>query len=80
MKKLLTVLTTASFALLVCTSAAQAETTFSFTTLAGAAGAVVNSVDGTGRAAQFSAQRGIAVDSTGTRVRQLIAPEFVKPQ
>lgn len=41
------------------------DSTLVFTTLAGAPGAVVNSADGTGSAAQFSAPRGVAVDSVG---------------
>ena len=36
-----------------------------FTTLAGKSGAIVNSADGTGSAAQFSAPRGVALDSEG---------------
>lgn len=36
-----------------------------FSTLAGTSGAVVNSIDATASAAQFSAPRGIAVDSSG---------------
>ncbi len=42
-----------------------ADSALVFTTLAGSAGAVVNSADGTGSAAQFSAPRGVAVDSAG---------------
>jgi streptogramin lyase len=45
--------------------ALAAETSFTFTTLAGTSGAIVNSADGTGSAAQFSAPRGVAVDSAG---------------
>ncbi|MES2947189.1 MAG: hypothetical protein V4858_01485 [Pseudomonadota bacterium] len=41
-----------------------ADVAISFTTLAGTAGTVINSVDGTGNAAQFSAPRGLAVDSS----------------
>lgn len=44
---------------------AQAPTTYTYSTLAGKAGAVINSVDGTGSAAQFYAPRGVAVDSVG---------------
>ena len=43
-----------------------AETTLTFTTLAGSSGTVINSIDATGSAAQFSAPRGIAVDFAGT--------------
>jgi len=42
-----------------------ADSALVFTTLAGSAGSVVNSADGTGSAAQFSAPRGVAVDSAG---------------
>lgn len=43
-----------------------ADPQFNFTTLAGKAGAVVKSADGTGSEAEFSAPRGVAVDSAGT--------------
>ena len=43
-----------------------ADAALTFTTLAGTPGAVSNGVDGTGSAAQFSAPRGVAVDSAGT--------------
>ena len=66
MKTLLTVLTTLVAAYGGCAHYAHADTALTFTTLAGSAGTVVNSADGTGSAAQFSAPRGIAVDSTGT--------------
>lgn len=55
-------------ALLVCAlfgSPASADSEFTFTTIAGTAGTVVASADGTGSAAQFSAPRGVAVDSAG---------------
>ncbi len=42
-----------------------ADAGYAFTTLAGVAGALVSSADGTGSAAQFSAPRGLAVDSAG---------------
>jgi sugar lactone lactonase YvrE len=42
-----------------------AVSSLTFTTLAGAPGAVVNSQDGTGTAAQFDAPRGVAVDRSG---------------
>lgn len=42
-----------------------AVSTFTFTTLAGSAGTVVNSQDGSGTAAQFDAPRGVAVDRDG---------------
>jgi len=45
--------------------AVAADTAFTFTTLAGKSGAIVNSADGTGSAAQFFAPRGVAVDSAG---------------
>ena len=38
---------------------------YTFTTLAGLAGSVVNSIDGNGAAAQFDAPRGLAVDRAG---------------
>jgi sugar lactone lactonase YvrE len=40
-------------------------TTFTFSTVAGSPGTVVNSADGTGADAQFDAPRGVAVDSAG---------------
>lgn len=39
--------------------------TYTFTTLAGTAGSVIRSADGTGSAAQFYSPRGVAVDSAG---------------
>ena len=42
-----------------------AADTLTFSTLAGLPGAVATSIDATGSAAQFSAPRGIAVDSSG---------------
>ena len=42
-----------------------AASTFTFSTLAGTPGTVVNSTDGTGSSAQFDAPRGVAVDSAG---------------
>jgi sugar lactone lactonase YvrE len=47
-------------------SQSHAATGISFTTLAGTAGTVIKSADGTGSAAQFNAPRGVAVDSAGT--------------
>lgn len=46
-------------------SIATAAELLTFTTLAGSTGAVINSIDATGSAAQFSAPRGIAVDAAG---------------
>ena len=46
-------------------SAAGAADALTFSTLAGSTGAVATSIDATGSAAQFSAPRGIAVDSAG---------------
>lgn len=46
-------------------TANAADASYTFTTLAGVAGTVVNSIDGTGAAAQFSAPRGLAVDTAG---------------
>jgi len=43
-----------------------AAATFSFTTLAGSSGTVVNGQDGVGQAAQFDQPRGIAIDRAGT--------------
>ncbi len=45
---------------------AHAQVSYTFSTLAGTAGTVVNSVDATGSAAQFDTPRGVAVDSSGT--------------
>lgn len=45
--------------------AALAAVTFTFSTLAGTPGTVVNSQDGMGAAAQFDAPRGVAVDRAG---------------
>lgn len=42
-----------------------AETSFTFTTIAGTSGTVIKSTDGTGSAAQFYQPRGVAVDSAG---------------
>ena len=47
-------------------SSVAAADALTFTTLAGAPGTVSTSIDATGSAAQFSAPRGIAVDSNGT--------------
>jgi uncharacterized protein YjiK len=44
---------------------ARADPSYSFSTLAGSAGTVVNSIDATGTAAQFDTPRGIAMDSSG---------------
>ena len=46
-------------------SVLAADPSYLFTTLAGVAGTVISSADGTGSAAQFSAPRGVAVDSAG---------------
>ncbi len=46
-------------------AAAAAAGGFTFTTLAGAPGTVVNSKDGTGTEAQFDAPRGVAIDTAG---------------
>ena len=46
-------------------SGQDAPVVYTFSTLAGMAGAVVNSADGTGSEAQFDAPRGIAVDRAG---------------
>lgn len=46
-------------------SAAIGAATFTFSTLAGAAGTVINSQDGTGSAAQLDGPRGVAVDGAG---------------
>ena len=55
----------ASVVVFGCGYSHAAETALAFTTLAGAPGTVVNSVDGSGSAAQFSAPRGVAVDAAG---------------
>ncbi len=56
----------ASLLLALATSvAARAQVSYTFTTLAGSAGAVVNSIDATGSAAQFDTPRGIAMDTSG---------------
>ena len=57
----LSVLVLGSFA----SSFVQAADTLTFTTLAGLPGTVATSIDATGSAAQFSAPRGIAIDSAG---------------
>ena len=46
-------------------SVLAAEPSYLFTTLAGVAGTVISSADGTGSAAQFSGPRGLAVDNAG---------------
>lgn len=56
------------FLLVMCSwlmAASAFAADFTFSTLAGKSGAIVNSADGTGSAAQFSAPRGIALDSAG---------------
>jgi hypothetical protein len=61
-------LTVFAAALLACTiyaGPACADAEFTFTTLAGTPGSLVTSANGTGRDAQFSAPRGVAVDSAG---------------
>lgn len=50
----------------IASTFALAVDTLTFTTLAGSPGAVATSIDATGSAAQFSAPRGIAIDSAGT--------------
>lgn len=64
MKKLATLFAVVSLSL-AQGMAHAADSALAFTTLAGTAGTVVNSADGTGSAAQFSAPRGVAVDSAG---------------
>ena len=46
-------------------SVLAADAAYTFTTLAGVAGTVISSADGTGSTAQFSGPRGVAVDSAG---------------
>ena len=65
MVRLSAVLTTALLACVGFIGAACADTQYTFTTFAGSAGVVATGSDGTGSAAQFSAPRGIAVDSVG---------------
>jgi hypothetical protein len=65
MQNLLRVMAASAIALGFLSSLACAETSYTFTTLAGSPGSVVNSVDATGSEAQFSSPRGIAVDSAG---------------
>jgi PKD repeat protein len=60
----------AALALIGCSflapsAVAAADASYVFSTLAGVAGTVVSSAEGTGSAAQFSAPRGLAVDSAG---------------
>lgn len=52
-------------ALITPVAAVAADASYTFTTFAGSAGTVISSVDATGSAAQFSAPRGVAVDSAG---------------
>jgi DNA-binding beta-propeller fold protein YncE len=50
---------------LVPIGTALADSGYVYTTLAGVAGTVVSSAEGAGSVAQFSAPRGVAVDSAG---------------
>ena len=52
-------------ALITPVAAVAADASYTFTNFAGSAGTVISSVDATGSAAQFSAPRGVAVDSAG---------------
>ncbi|MBK6595115.1 MAG: hypothetical protein IPG23_21730 [Burkholderiales bacterium] len=51
------------FSFLAPAAVTAADVSYVFSTLAGVAGTLVSSADGTGSAAQFSAPRGLAVDS-----------------
>ena len=53
------------FSFLAPAAVTAADVSYVFSTLAGVAGTLVSSADGTGSAAQFSAPRGLAVDSVG---------------
>lgn len=64
-KSSLTALALFGFSFLAPTAAVSADASYVFSTLAGVAGTVVSSAEGTGSAAQFSAPRGLAVDSAG---------------
>ena len=50
------------FSFLAPAAVTAADVSYVFSTLAGVAGTLVSSADGTGSAAQFSAPRGLAVD------------------
>jgi sugar lactone lactonase YvrE len=65
MKKLFAALVAGSLTLGWAPSSAADVQTLNFTTLAGQAGTLVKSVDGTGSAAQFYMPRGVAVDGIG---------------
>jgi len=60
--RLFTILSTLS---VLPVGALVAATAFTFSTLAGTPGSVINSVDGIGSAAQFDAPRGVAIDTAG---------------
>jgi len=65
-KKLVSILPVLAFAVGGAVSVCHAQaSTYTFTTLAGTAGGVIRSADGTGSAAQFYSPRGVAVDSAG---------------
>lgn len=64
-KQSLAALALVGFSFLAPSAVAAADASYVFSTLAGVAGTVVSSADGTGSAAQFSAPRGLAVDSAG---------------
>jgi PKD repeat protein len=53
------------FSFLAPAAVTAADVSYVFSTLAGVAGTLVSSADGTGSAAQFSAPRGVAVDTSG---------------
>ncbi len=65
MKKLASLLLACGLSFGVAASGHAQSTSFTFTTLAGTAGTVVNSAEGSGSAAQFYSPRGVAVDSAG---------------